>query len=81
MVLADIPRRLSVHDKDFDFEQAKHWVIRLDGVEQRKVVSFDMDAGEMTRLVTDENGNPQLNESKDEVLTETVHGQVTVEIR
>lgn len=78
-----IPRALSITEGD------EHWrpdcfvigrtlEISLDGVKQEKVISYDMDAGEVKRIAVDEQGQIKIDRELEEVITETVQGEVTV---
>jgi hypothetical protein len=78
MQKAAIPRRLSVHDDAIDYSFTSRLRICLDGVEQKAVTAYDIDAGAVTRYVLDEKGKPVINAVRDEVETETVEGEVKV---
>lgn len=73
------PVRYSVSQDDYDHEVGRRLRIFMDGVEQREVVEYDCEAGTVLRNALDEDGKPQLNTKRDEVLRETVRGTVTVE--
>ncbi len=54
--------------------------IRLDGRPMHRVVSYDIEAGEIVRNVIDRRGNPLRDPSNPgEYLQQTVRGKVTVE--
>lgn len=78
--MSEIPRRLSVHDKGYDHNVGVALVITLDGVEQRSVVAYDIDASTVTRHVLDGKGNAQVEPGTDDVWVETVTGTVEVTI-
>lgn len=73
-----VPIRSSASDPDFDPDFGRRLVIKLDGVEQAKVVAYDLEAQTIERCVLDADGNIQLNEARDEVLLEVVTGKVEV---
>jgi hypothetical protein len=73
----ELPRKLDARD-----EEAKPFLsqgtiaVFLDGVEQRDVESYDMDAGEIVCLMRDEKG--QIVYKGADFTTETLKGAVTV---
>lgn len=73
-----IPRRLSVHDDDIDYSFTSRLRICVDGVEQKCVTAYDIDAGTVTKHVLDEKGHPVINAARDDVETETFQGEVRV---
>lgn len=73
------PRAYSVHQPDFDFEIGRRLRVLVDGVEQREVVEYDCDAGTVLKNKLGENGRPMLNAKRDEIMRETVRGNVSVE--
>lgn len=70
-----IPVRLSVADDDFDPIYLGMSVF-VDGVEQHKVLSYDIEAGRVVRFAEDAKGN--LIVRGDEAVTEDVTGRVEV---
>ena len=70
------PVRLSVDDEDFDTELGRRCRVFLDGVEIDQVIAYDIDAGTVTRLRTDANGN--IVAVLGEVLNDTLTGVVEV---
>ncbi|AHE52626.1 hypothetical protein [Sphingomonas sanxanigenens] len=83
MLLIEIPRAASIEEDDPRFTPAiveiGPWLnIVLDGVVQRFVIGYDIDAGTVDRLVVDENDHVTLNAAKDAALTETIAGVVEV---
>jgi len=72
------PKKLSVTDEDYDPDVGFWVVVKVDGQEQKYVVSYDTEAGTVIKLKHD-GERFQLNEAKDEVVEEVVHGAVTVE--
>lgn len=76
------PARSSVYDHDFDPALAAKLTIRLDGVEQRLVVAYDVQESWIDRYVADAAGHPQLDPDRPgEVWKERAVGHVTVEWR
>lgn len=73
--LIDLPARRSVSDDDFDPIYFGTRVF-VDGVEQRNVMSYDIDAGRVTRCAQDARGHLIIRD--DEVVTEVVTGCVKV---
>jgi hypothetical protein len=56
-MMVTIPRRLSVHDTDFDPTLGQRLVVKLDGVDQHgRVEAYDLDAGTVTRAKVDADG-------------------------
>lgn len=75
--MTDVPRRLSVHDADYDPTIGDRLVVLIDGVDQYgRAESYDIDAGTVTRAKLNADGN--LYCEGDEVAIETVHGKVEV---
>jgi hypothetical protein len=58
----------------------KRVTVMLDGVEMSDVETCDDAAGEIVRFAKDENGDLRLNETRDEILRETLRGVVTIVI-
>jgi len=55
--MVTIPRRLSIHDADYDPTLGQRLVVRLDGVDQHgRVEAYDLDAGTVTRAKVDADG-------------------------
>lgn len=53
-------------------------IIKLDGVVQKKVISFDVSKGELLRVKLNEHGKPSLNEQGTAFITERVSGKVHI---
>jgi hypothetical protein len=77
-MINEIPRRLSVHDEDYDAELGMSLRIALDGVEQQSVVAYDVVEGTVTRHVLDAAGKAQVEPGWDRVWVETVSDDVQV---
>jgi hypothetical protein len=81
-----VPRQLSVRP-DSPFYRDDIAVIGpmldilLDGEVVSQVVTYDCDNGYIVRNKTDDAGRPMLNDRRDEVLTEVLHGGVSVRRR
>lgn len=74
------PRRLSVHDADYDPAIGARVHVLLDGVDQRgRCEAYDADAGTVTRCKHDETGKAYV--VGDEIAMETVTGKVEVSWR
>lgn len=73
------PVRYAVGQPDFDPEIGRRLRVFVDAVEQKQVVEYDCQEGTVLRNKLDDQGNAQLNEAKDEVLRETLTGNVTVD--
>lgn len=74
------PVRYGVDRHDFDPEIGRRLRVFVDGVEQKQVIKYDCEAGTVLRNKLDENGQAQIDPVKrDEVWTEALTGQVTVE--
>lgn len=73
------PVRYSIGQADFDPAIGNRLRVFVDGAEQKEVVEYDCEAGTVLRNKLDDQGNAQLNEAKDEVLRETITGNVTVD--
>lgn len=76
--LIEPPVRYSVGQDDFDPDVGRRLRILVDGVEQREVVEYDCEAGAVLKNKLGDDRRPQLNEKRDEILRETVTGNVTV---
>lgn len=74
-----LPRRLNVHDVDYDPKLGALLEISLDDAEQDGVVAYDIDAGWLTRYRKDGEGRIIIWDGRG--LVETVHGIVTVALR
>lgn len=81
MALADIPTRLSVNDPSYDRRIGRDLEIRLNGVLQDSVVSYDLDAGMIERVERDVSGAIVVDHSQGKAALEIVHGDVTVRRR
>ncbi len=71
-----IPVRLSVRDETYDPELHTGLVVRVGGELQRNVVSYDIDAGHVTRYALD--ANDRFIVRGDDIVTEVVSGMVEV---
>jgi hypothetical protein len=79
-----IPRRLHIDQLKADdalAEFAARLRVFVDGVEQQRVTEYDMDAGTVTHLVANAEGQLQLNKAADAVMTETINGVVTATLK
>lgn len=75
--MTDIPRRLSVHDEDYNPAIGARLVIFFDGEDQHgRAEGYDLEAGTVTRAKHDANG--KIFCVGDEIAIETVHGKVEV---
>jgi len=55
--MVTIPRRLSIHDADYDPSLGERLIVKLDGVDQHgRVQAYDLDAGTVTRAKLDADG-------------------------
>ena len=55
--MVTIPRRLSIHDADYDPMLGARLIVMLDGVNQHgRVEAYDLDAGTVTRAKLDADG-------------------------
>ena len=55
--MVTIPRRLSVHDADYDPSLGARLIVSLDGVDQHgRAEAYDLDAGTVTRPKLDADG-------------------------
>lgn len=75
------PVRYSTSQCDFDWAVGGRLLIRVDGAEQKEVVEYDCEAGTVLRNKLDDDGNPQLDAKRGDILREAVRGNVTVEWR
>jgi len=78
-----LPLTLSVRSespyfRDDVFSLGGAIIITLDGVEQRRVIEYDVPAGTLTRYVLDAEGNLRREPSRRFCLEETLHGEVRV---
>lgn len=71
-----IPTRLAVGDETYDRDLHTGLVIHVDGVKQRNVVSYDIEAGRVTRYALD--ADDRFIMRHDEIVTEVVTGRVDV---
>lgn len=75
------PRKLSVEDLYKGTEEGAAVMkvtVSFNGVDQGHATAYDLDAGTLERIVTDEDGKPVLDPLGLELLRETVHGKVEV---
>lgn len=78
----DIPRHLTVEDLRGGFQHlAGRLDIFLDGELMHRVTSYDIDKGEIERLMTDDAGDLVLTDARDAVRVETLRGKVAVQLR
>ena len=55
--MVTIPRRLSIHDADYDPTLGEQLIVKLDGVDQHgRVQAYNLDAGTVTRAKLDADG-------------------------
>jgi len=78
--MPDAPIRYSVHDPDFNPRLGARLRICLDGIQQERVISYDIAKGMIVRHVVDEHGHPVINVERDAIQTEEVYGAVAVTI-
>lgn len=76
-------RRVSVREEDPGYERyvaltagRNRIEVTLNGEALSDVVTADPDAGYVLRHLIDENGKYVLNETRDEICTEELHGEV-----
>jgi len=72
------PARYSVEQVDYDPALGARLCVHLDGVEQRRVIAYDCEAGTVTRCVLDAEGRLVVDENREDVGVETVSGRVEV---
>lgn len=70
------PRRLSTEDADYDSTIGMRVCVLLDGIEQRRLIAYDVDAGTVTRAKLNEAG--EIYCVGDEVAMEVASGLVEV---
>lgn len=76
----EAPRRLDVDGLVRSGLRATHSLaVFVDGERQQRVISYDIDAGEVVRLMTDKFGNVLV--AGGEALTVLLRGKVAVEMR
>lgn len=79
-VLMDAPPvAYDVGQPDFDFEVGRRLRVFLDGVEQKMVMSYDIERGQVVRQKPGPDGGPIPDETGESVAVETLEGVVTVE--
>lgn len=79
----EVPRQYSVDDDLLlpDGDRIGRLLrITVGGVPIKHAISYDIDRGEVVRLVVDRNGNFLINRAAEEFMTQTVHGHVEVTI-
>lgn len=76
--MTDIPRAYSTAHPDFNPDLGQKLKIFVNGIEQQKVIGYDIDAGRVLRYEVDERGNCIVDRIKQDVMTEEVFGEVTV---
>lgn len=72
------PLRSTVGEPGYDHEVSMRTEILFDGQPASKVISYDCEAGTLTRFVTDAVGKIQLNEGRADARRETLSGKVEV---
>ena len=78
-MVTPLPRRGSVDLDDPGFDpQLADVNVWLDGIEQRDVITYDLDQGLIVRVRRDQAGRLVLNAERDEVERETLRGEVRV---
>lgn len=81
-IFDEAPRRWSIRERADRFHPGcdllRRTIVRLDGVPQRDVRSWDCETGELARLARDEEGRVKIDGR--EVLEERLAGVVTVEL-
>lgn len=75
------PSRYSVSSPDYDHNVGMRIRVFCGGVEMQQVIEYDCEAGTVLKFKRSTDGEYQLNEKRDEALSETVLGVVTVEWR
>lgn len=75
------PRRYSIESWNAPEFLGPRLRIFLDGVEQKEVVEYDCDKGIVLKNKLGADGQTMLNAKRDEIVRETVTGNVTVEWR
>lgn len=71
---------VSFADTDRNWENiAPRIRVFCDGVLMDEVVEYDCEAGTVLKIKMGDDGQPMLNDKRDEILRETVRGNVTVE--
>lgn len=79
--MTEPPRQYSIGRPDYDPEAGRRLAIYVDGAEQQHVIAYDCQAGTVLKNKTDADGRVILNDAKDEVVRETVRGDVIVKWR
>ena len=75
-----IPKQLSVRDKGYQASVGAALTITVDGVEQRAVIAYDIDAGSVLRYVEND-GHIVFDPATEGAKEETVFGSVKVTTR
>lgn len=75
-----IPCRLSVRSADYGHDLGASLTIRVDGVEQRNVISYDVDAG-VVRRYREVAGHYVFDPDTEDAVEEDIRGIVTVTLR
>lgn len=75
--------RVSCDVSDIGYSNWRHLFggkvdVFLDGARIEKAVMADEDEGTVIRLKSDAEGNPIINEARDAVIRETLHGSVRI---
>jgi hypothetical protein len=56
-------------------------LVFVDGVQQRRVITADEEAGFVEKFSTNENGHMRVDYAKNEAIRETMRGVVRIEVR
>lgn len=76
----EVPTRYSVDQWNFDPAIGRRLKICLDGVQQSRVLEYDITRKFLVRYQTDENGKLLLSDDRENVITERLTGEVTVDL-
>lgn len=79
--MIDLPIRYSVHSADWDPAIGSRLCIKVDGVEQHRVIAYDAEAGWVDRYETDLQGHIVVDRQGERASVERVSGRVTVALR
>lgn len=79
--LSIIPRRYAVSDRHYSAALGARLIVSVNGIEQSRVIAYDMRANTVTRYETDIAGHVVLDRVRQAVSVETVRGDVTVRLR
>ncbi len=79
--MTEVPRSYSVDQPDFDPAVGCFLEVSLDGDVVKQVLAYDIDTGTVTRPKTDEGGRIVVDPQTEEIVTEVLTGQVSVQNR